>query len=302
MDYNEKQIFYNFKKSNSDTIIIFIHGSGGDASTWKNQLKLINSYSIIALDLPSHGKSDRFEDLSLNLYVDVLKSLIDSLDYDRIIVGGHSLGGAVIQSYYFEYPEDLDALILMSTGAKLRVSPAILESLKRDYEEYLKYLNNVAFSKNTTNSIIKEYKDHSSLIGAEVTYQDFKICDNFNLFDKTNLIKAPCLIICGTDDKLTPVKYSQYFHDKIANSKMVLIENAGHMVMLDDDNRVLPRHLFVGIEEPKLHQGGAQTESLCDVIRQLDGRLRIGDLGCDQVVQAKVVFVGRAAIVNVRAA
>ena len=194
---------------------------------------MINSYSIIALDLPSHGKSDRFEKLSLKLYVDVLKNLIDSMDYKRIIVCGHSLGGAVIQSYYFQYPEDLEALILMSTGAKLRVSPAILESLKKDYEEYLKYLNNVAFSKNTTNSIIEEYRNHSSLIGAEVTYQDFKICDHFNLFEKTHLIKIPCLIICGTDDKLTPIKYSQYFHDKIANSKMSIIENAGHMVMLE---------------------------------------------------------------------
>lgn len=233
MDYNGKQVFYEHNNNNSKTAIIFIHGSGEDASTWHNQLKMINSYSVILLDLPSHGKSDRFEKLSLNLYVNVLKSLIDSMDYDRIIVCGHSLGGAVIQSYYFKYPEDLKALILMSTGAKLRVSPAILESLKRDYEEYLKYLNNVAFSKKTTNLIIEEYKDNSSLVGAEVTYQDFKICDNFNLFEKTNLIKAPCLIICGTDDKLTPVKYSQYFHNKIANSKMVLIENAGHMVMLE---------------------------------------------------------------------
>ncbi|TFG17687.1 MAG: alpha/beta hydrolase [Promethearchaeota archaeon] len=238
MDFNGKQVFYELNNNNSKTIIIFIHGSGGDASEWKNQLKLINSYSVIALDLPSHGKSDKFENLSLNLYVDVLKTLIDSLDYARIIICGHSLGGAIIQSYYFKYPEDLDALILMSTGAKLRVSPAILESLKRDYEEYLKYLNNVAFSKNTTNSIIKEYKDHSSLIGAEVTYQDFKICDNFNLFEKTQLINAPCLIISGTDDKLTPVKYSQYFHNKIPNSTLVLIENAGHMVMLEKYKQV----------------------------------------------------------------
>jgi pimeloyl-ACP methyl ester carboxylesterase len=233
IDYDGKKIFYDLKKSDSKTVVIFIHGSGGDASTWKNQLNDTNSYSAIALDLPSHGNSERFETLSLDLYVDILKCLFDSLNYDQTIVCGHSLGGAVIQSYYFKYPKDLDALILMSTGAKLRVSPAILDSLRRDYEEYLKYLNNVAFSKKTTNSIIQEYKNKSSLIGAEVTYQDFKICDNFNLFDKTKLIKAPCLIICGTDDKLTPLKYSQYFHDNIVNSKLELIENGGHMVMLE---------------------------------------------------------------------
>jgi len=233
MDYNGKQVFYEYIKNNSKTLIIFIHGSGGDASTWKNQMVANNFHSVIALDLPSHGKSDKFDKLSLNLYVDVLKKLIESLNYERIILCGHSLGGAVIQSYYFLYPMNLDALILISTGAKLRVSPAILESLKQDYETYLTYLKNVAFSKKTKDSIMNEYKDKSSLIGAEVTYQDFKICDNFNLFEKTHLIKAPSLIICGTDDKLTPVKYSQYFHSKMPNSTLVLIENAGHMVMLE---------------------------------------------------------------------
>jgi pimeloyl-ACP methyl ester carboxylesterase len=150
-----------------------------------------------------------------------------------MILCGHSLGGAVIQTYYFLYPEDLSALILMSTGAKLRVSPAILESLKKDYEEYLNYLNNVAFYKNTSKTIIDGYKSQSSLIGAEVTYYDFKICDEFNLFDKTKSIEAPCLIISGTEDKMTPIKYSQYFHENIAESEMVLIEEAGHMVMLE---------------------------------------------------------------------
>jgi pimeloyl-ACP methyl ester carboxylesterase len=232
-DYKGKHIYYKINSNDSNTVIIFIHGSGGDSNTWQNQFKMSNDYSIIALDLPSHGKSEKFDNLSLDLYVDVLKTLVNSLNYERIFVCGHSLGGAIIQSYYFLYPSDLTALILMSTGAKLRVSPAILESLKKDYEVYLKNLNNVAFSKNTTNNIIEEYQDKSSSIGAEVTYQDFKICDNFDTLEKTNLINAPCLIICGIDDKLTPVKYSRYFNEKIGNSKLVLVEDAGHMVMLE---------------------------------------------------------------------
>jgi len=232
-DYKGKHIYYKINSNDSNTVIIFIHGSGGDSNTWQNQFKMSNDYSIIALDLPSHGKSEKFDNLSLDLYVDVLKTLVNSLNYERIFVCGHSLGGAIIQSYYFLYPSDLTALILMSTGAKLRVSPAILESLKKDYEVYLKNLNNVAFSKNTTNNIIEEYQDKSSSIGAEVTYQDFKICDNFDTLEKTNLINAPCLIICGIDDKLTPVKYSRYFNEKIENSKLVLVEDAGHMVMLE---------------------------------------------------------------------
>jgi pimeloyl-ACP methyl ester carboxylesterase len=237
-NYKGKKIFFEIKEAKSRNVIIFLHGSGGDSNTWKNQFNIKNSYSLISLDLPSHGNSDRFEKLSLDLYVDVLKKFLDSNDYERVVLCGHSLGGAVIQSYYFKYSKEVTALILMSTGAKLRVSPAILDALKRDYDVYLKQLNKVAFSNNTTNSIKEEYRDQSSLIGAEVTYYDFKICDNFNMFEETNLIEVPCLIICGTDDELTPVKYSKYFHDKIGNSKLVLIEHAGHMVMLEKPEKV----------------------------------------------------------------
>ncbi|TFF87307.1 MAG: alpha/beta hydrolase [Promethearchaeota archaeon] len=238
MNYRGKKIHYDHVETNPKTLLVFIHGSGGDANTWKHQMLENDLYSSLALDLPSHGKSDKFETLSLDLYVDVFKFLVDTLDYERVIACGHSLGGAIIQTFYFKYPQYLEALVLMSTGAKLRVSPAILDSLRSDYEKYLKYLNMVAFSKKTSDSVIEEYKDDSSLVGAEVTYRDFKICDNFNLFDKTNLIRAQCLIICGVDDKLTPIKYSKYFHSKIDDSKLVLIENAGHMVMLEKAKEV----------------------------------------------------------------
>jgi pimeloyl-ACP methyl ester carboxylesterase len=66
-----------------------------------------------------------------------------------------------------------------------------------------------------------------------VTYQDFKICDEFDAIDKMSLIKVPCLIICGTEDRLTPPKYSHFFHEQIKNSEMVLIDNAGHFIMLE---------------------------------------------------------------------
>ncbi len=237
-NYNGKRLYYKIKEAKSKNFLIFLHGSGGDSTTWRFQFDIDNNYSIIALDLPSHGKSDKFKNLSLNLYVDVLRRLIKSLKYEKIVLCGHSLGGTVIQTYYFLYPEDITALILISTGAKLRVSPVILEFLKKDYEDYLNYLNNVAFYKNTSKEIIDRYKNQSSLVGAEVTYYDFKICNEFNLFEKIKLIKAPCLIISGTEDKLTPIKYSQYFHNNIAKSEMILIEEAGHMVMLEKYEKV----------------------------------------------------------------
>ena len=136
-EFEEKKVFYNIRKSGKTKAIIFIHGSGGSSYIWKNQLDLDIDYDLIALDLPSHDKSDKFSDLTLNLYMDVVHQLVKSLDYKSVLLCGHSLGGAVIQQYYFTYPNEVSGLILCSTGGKLRVAPFILDSLKSDYNKFL---------------------------------------------------------------------------------------------------------------------------------------------------------------------
>jgi len=236
--YDEKKIHYQIQKNEKDKAIIFIHGSGESSNIWKNQLKLNINYSLIAIDLPSHNKSESFSKLSLDLYVDVIKELVHSLKINEIILCGHSLGGAVIQSFYFKYPENVKALILCATGAKLRVTPIILNSLKNNYQEYLNSIPIGAFYRKTPKQIINEFLEEASKINPEIAYADYSICDNFNVMNKINLIDIPCLIIVGKADKLTPLKYSLYFRENIANSELVVIEKAGHMVIIEKPNEV----------------------------------------------------------------
>ena len=236
-NYNGIKIFYEIKKAESKKFLIFIHGSGSSSSIWRYQFDIDDHYTLIALDLPSHGRSDKVETLSLELYVDVLKKFIESLDYEEIILCGHSLGGAVIQSFYFNNPNLVNKLILVGTGARLRVSPVILESLKMNYDKFLKDLPIGAFSRKTSTDIINEYVKETSSIGPEVTYQDFSICDKFDTINLTSTIKIPIVIITGKEDKLTPVKYANYFKEKVANSKLYIIEKAGHMVMIEQPNQ-----------------------------------------------------------------
>jgi pimeloyl-ACP methyl ester carboxylesterase len=236
-NYNGNKVFYEIKRAESTNFLIFIHGSGSNSNIWRYQFDIDNNYNLIAIDLPSHGRSDKFETLSLELYVDVLQKLVESLNYEKMILCGHSLGGAVIQSYYFTYPNLVNKLILVGTGARLRVSPVILESLKTNYDKFLKDLPIGAFSRKTPPNIINEYIKETSKIGPEVTYQDFSICNRFDTMNLTSTIRIPIIIITGKEDKLTPVKYANYFKEKVANSKSYVIEKAGHMVMIEQSER-----------------------------------------------------------------
>jgi pimeloyl-ACP methyl ester carboxylesterase len=44
---------------------------------------------------------------------------------------------------------------------------------------------------------------------------------------------VPALVVCGADDRLTPPRYSRYLHEQIRGSRLVMVEGAGHMVMLE---------------------------------------------------------------------
>lgn len=238
-NYKEKNIFYIIKGNETEKAIIFIHGSGGNSNLWRHQLNNLDEFSSkIAIDLPSHAQSDKFSELSLELYVEVLKALIDNLKLKEVMLAGQSLGGAVIQSYYFKYPDKVSALILIGTGARLRVSPFIFNTIKNNFQEFLNSSPIGAFYQKTSKEITDYYIKEVSKTDKEVIYNDYSICDKFDVMDKLNLIKVPCLIICGKDDKLTPPKYAIYSNDKIEQSELILINKAGHIVMLEKPEEV----------------------------------------------------------------
>jgi pimeloyl-ACP methyl ester carboxylesterase len=70
-------------------------------------------------------------------------------------------------------------------------------------------------------------------VNAQVTYGDFVACDGFDRIADVQRVEAPTLVICGAEDQMTPTRYSQYLHEKIRNSKLVVIPGAGHSVMLE---------------------------------------------------------------------
>ncbi|MCJ7569410.1 MAG: alpha/beta hydrolase, partial [Anaerolineales bacterium] len=67
----------------------------------------------------------------------------------------------------------------------------------------------------------------------EVIHGDFTACNQFDICDHLPEIRVPSLILCGEQDRLTPLKYARHLNEQIPDSTLVLIEGAGHMVMLE---------------------------------------------------------------------
>ena len=220
----------------ADWPVIFIHGSGGNAGHWQRVMNgLAKNYRSIAVDLPGHGSSrgDGFE--SVVEYGTLVNEFLDALGFKKVVLGGHSLGGAIVQDVALRYPQKLKALLLIGTGARLRVLPEALELMRKMASgEIPPKFYPWGFSEQASPEIIAEGEREWAKTGSLVRYHDFLACDRFDIMAEVEKIRIPSLIACGKEDRLTPIKYSQFLNQKLPGARMEMIDGSGHLVMLEN--------------------------------------------------------------------
>jgi pimeloyl-ACP methyl ester carboxylesterase len=149
------------------------------------------------------------------------------------------MGGAISILYTLKHPTEVEALILVGTGAKLGVSPAIFDALSSNYERGISVdMAQLTFSNKTDKRIIDEETSEMLKCPQDIAIADFKACNDFDVRESISRIEVPTLVIVGDEDKLTPVKWSEYLHGRIKNSRIGVVKAAGHMVMVEKPEHV----------------------------------------------------------------
>lgn len=214
--------------------LLLVHGAAGSHLSWRRQFdELSERFRIIAVDLPGHGLSEGAGEATISRYREFVAGLMDSLELEDVVLGGHSMGGAVALEIALENPGRLGGLVLVGTGARLRVLPAIFSMLREDYEVVVRGMARFVFGSDASEELVEEEKQLMANCAPEVILKDFTACDSFDVMEQVGQIKLPSLIVCGENDALTPLKYSEFLHDKIEESELVLFEQCGHMPMLE---------------------------------------------------------------------
>ena len=215
--------------------LIFLHGSGGCKESWRHQVGFFADAD--AVDLPGHPGGEPCA--SIGEYVQWLREYIQEGAYRNIVLVGHSLGGAIAFLYALEYPDDLDGIISVGSGARLRVHPMYLEGLEKAIGKPELFEEFQATGRELIEPELAEVLRRRGIEnGPAVTLNDLRACDEFDIMNRLGEIRAPTLAICGSDDIMTPPKYSHHLVEKIPDAREVIVQGGTHMVFAEKPGEV----------------------------------------------------------------
>lgn len=259
------KIAYADEGSKDMTAILFIHGLGSYAPSWRQTVQTISkNFRCIVVDLPGYGKSSKGKyKADMTFHAQHLFELMKKLEIANFHIAGHSMGGQIAMHMAVKQPDKVKSLILMA--------PAGIETFTEQEKAIFKATStpeaiaNVSDEQYRANLTLNFYQMDER---AEFMYNDRMIIKNdpqfidyahvvangvmgmLNepVFDNLNTIQAPAIIFYGKQDQLIPNKYlhpnlttqqlGELAKEKIPNANLNMIDKAGHFVHFDQPEEV----------------------------------------------------------------
>lgn len=214
--------------------VVLIHGSGCSADSWRYQVDgLSRHFEVVALDLPGHGASEPVNDPSIKRYAMTVRGLLQRVAGRKAFLAGHSMGGAVALQVALEHPELVKGLILVGTAAYLDMLALTPNMLLWAAATMPHKFKGMFFSSLVTKEALAMARDDVRRCSLETVMGDFTACRKFDFRGQLKGLKLPTLILCGSEDRITPVRHSKRLHQEISGSTLRVIEKGGHMLPLE---------------------------------------------------------------------
>lgn len=228
--------------------VILLHGAGGNHLSWPPETRRLPGQRLYALDLPGHGKSDGIGRQSIADYARCVLDFMDALKIRKAVFIGHSMGGAIALSLGLHHPSRTLGLGLLGTAPRLRVSAELLtnSATQAAFPLAVKTLVDWSFGPQADPRTRELAAQRLSEIRYSVLNGDLLACDAYDEANLLGRIKAPSLVICGSEDRMVPSYTSRAMQARLKNSLLQVIDGAGHNVMLEQPLAVAKLlHLFL---------------------------------------------------------
>lgn len=236
--------------------IIFIHGAGDSSAVWEKQVAYFSKNNrVLAVDLPGHGARVREPGMDRHeKNAEEVCRIMDREGISKAVVAGHSMGGAVALTMALEHPERVQALVLVATGARMKMRPDFLEQARQTAEQYGSEVPS------STHIIPVEQMVHPAApadvvlwlqerIGAasaQATYADFQANNNFDVMNRLGEVRVPTLVVGGSEDRMAPRKFAEFLANGIPGGRLEMLDPCGHYPQAEQEeafNRALETFL-----------------------------------------------------------
>jgi len=243
------------RKGDAIPVVLLIHGFGGDLDNWLFNLDALSEQStVVALDLPGHGQSDRtLPGLGLVELARFVTRFLDAVDIPSAHLVGHSLGGAIAAQMALDSPDCVQSLALIgSAGLGDEIDTGYTEGFvaaqsRRDLKPLVERL--FARPDLVTRQLLDDILKYKRLDGVSELLSEL----GGTLFSQGKQLEQPgrrlgetgkrVLVVWGAEDRIIPAKHAAHAPPSATTR---IIEGAGHMVQMEkagEVNAALKRHI-----------------------------------------------------------
>jgi pimeloyl-ACP methyl ester carboxylesterase len=228
---------------------VLIHGNNSSAYSWSDVFdELAKEFRVVALDLKGFGFTAKPEgDYRVETQAALVIGLLNELKIERATLCGSSMGGAVALSTAINYPERVDALILVGSSAFNEASGGA--SLAPAYVRWPYIGGAVTALALTSDSLVRDGLRKSFYDGSKVTeervaayYRPLRTRggqraarlvrdqrDYTQIENSLDKIRQPALLIWGAQDRLNLLEDGKRLHAKLKGAQLVVFDNCGHL-------------------------------------------------------------------------
>lgn len=219
--------------------LVLLHGVGSDKSVWRPQLDHFGqSRRAVALDYPGYGESELRPGANRDDYARAMLDAMSALGIERAHVCGLSLGGVVAIAMHEAAPERCASLILADSFACHPEGQAIHDrSLAAAAELGMRGLAearvDALLAPGVDGQVRAEVVETMSRINPSAYALGAAAVWLADQRARLRSIRCPVLVLCGSEDRITPPSLSEDLKDRIAQASMVEIAGAGHLSNLE---------------------------------------------------------------------